>query len=139
MIGRRWVLGGALAAVAVPAGATPGEVAAEVAKVTKGVVPKPGQVKLDLAEMVENGNAVGVTVSADAPAGTRVASLHLFAESNPNPEVFHAVIGPAGVPRLATRIRLATSQTVLAVAVMEDGSCWSDGVTVLVTLAACLE
>lgn len=139
MIGRRWVLGGALAAVAVPAGATPGEVAAEVAKVTKGVVPKPGQVKLDLAEMVENGNAVGVTVSAEAPSGTRVASLHLFAESNPNPEVFHAVIGPAGVPRLATRIRLATSQTVLAVAVMEDGSCWSDGVTVLVTLAACLE
>ena len=141
MIGRRWVIAGGLAAVVVPvgAGATPGEVAVEMAKVTKGAVVKPGQVTLELSEMVENGNAVGVTVSARPPAGTRVASLHLFAEANPNPEVFHAAIGPAGLPRLATRIRLATSQTVIAVAVMDDGTCWSDSVTVLVTLAACLE
>lgn len=139
MIGRRWVLAGGLAAVALPARATPAEVAAEIAKVTKGAAVTPGQVKLDLAEMVENGNAVGVTVSARPVTGSRVASLHLFAQANPNPEVFHAVIGPAGLPRLATRIRLATSQTVVALAVMDDGTCWSDSVTVLVTLAACLE
>ena len=95
--------------------------------------------KLDLAAMVENGNAIGVSVSAEPPPGTRVASLHLFAEANPNPEVFHAVIGPAGVPRLSTRIRLATSQNVVAVAVMDDGTCWTDSVTTMVTLAACLE
>lgn len=139
MIGRRLALGGTVAFLVRPAGATPAEVTAEIAKVTGGRPPKRGQVKLDLAEMVENGNAVGVTVSAEAPPGTRVASLHLFAEGNPNPEVFHAMIGPAGVPRLATRIRLATSQQVVAVAVMADGSCWTDGVTVMVTLAACLE
>ena len=139
MIGRRWMMAGAMVAVALPAQATPAEVAAEIAKVTKGAVAKPGQVTLDLSEMVENGNAVGVTVSATPSAGTRVASLHLFAEANPNPEVFHATIGPAGLPRLATRIRLATSQTVIALAVMDDGTCWSDSVTVLVTLAACLE
>ncbi|MGI4952259.1 MAG: thiosulfate oxidation carrier protein SoxY [Janthinobacterium lividum] len=140
LIGRRHALLATGAAVlAGPARATPVEVAAEIAKVTRGTVLKPGQVKLDLAQMVENGNAVGVTVSAEPPAGTRVASLHLFAEQNPNPEVFHATIGPAGLPRLATRIRLATSQQVIAVAVMEDGTCWSDAVTVMVTLAACLE
>ena len=139
MIGRRAALAGIAVVAALPARATPAEVAAEVAKVTKGAQLQPGRVVLDLAQMVENGNAVGVTVSAEAPAGTSVASLHLFAEGNPNPEVFHASIGPAGLPRLATRIRLATSQQVVAVAVMDDGSCWTDGVTVMVTLAACLE
>ena len=139
MIRRRTALALTVAVVARPARATPDEVAAEMAKVAGGRVPKPGRVKLDLAQMVENGNAVSVTVSATAPEGTRVASLHLFAEGNPNPEVVHATIGPAGLPRLSTRIRLATSQTVTALAVMDDGSCWTDGVTTLVTLAACLE
>ena len=120
MIGRRTLLATGAAVLAGPARATPTEVAAEIAKVTGGTVPKPGQVKLDLAQMVENGNAVGVTVSAEPPPNTRVASLHLFAEGNPNPEVFHATIGPAGLPRLATRIRLATSQQVIAVAVLRS-------------------
>ncbi len=123
-----------------PARATPREVAEQVAKLTGSKTPQPGVVKLDLAQMVENGNAVGITVSADAPEGRRVESLHVFAEGNPNPEVLHASFGPASfAPKLATRIRLATSQTVVAVAVLDDGSCWTDSVTVLVTLAACLE
>ncbi len=141
MIGRRQALTLVGASVlAMPAWATPREVADQIAKVTGGKTPQQGQVKLDLAQMVENGNAVGISVSADAPQGRKVASLHLFAEGNPNPEVVHASFGPAAfAPKLATRIRLATSQTVVAVAVMDDGSCWTDSVTVLVTLAACLE
>lgn len=137
---RRVFVCGAMAAVAVPAWATPGEVATAIAAATKGVAPKEGLVKLELAQMVENGNAVGVVVHADAPQGGRVASLHLFAEGNPLPNVISAWFGPASFSaRISTRIRLATSQTVVAVAVMEDGSCWSDSVTVMVTLAACLE
>lgn len=141
MIGRRQALTLVGASVlAMPAWATPREVADQIAKVTGGKTPQQGQVKLDLAQMVENGNAVGISVSADAPQGRKVASLHLFAEGNPNPEVVHASFGPAAfAPKLATRIRLATSQTVVAVVVMDDGSCWTDSVTVLVTLAACLE
>ena len=141
MIGRRQVvLAGAFALVAMPAQATPREVADGIAALTGGKTPQQGQVRLDLAQMVENGNAVGVSVSADAPAGRTVASLHLFAEGNPNPEVFHAAFGPAAFePKLSTRIRLATSQAVVAVAVMDDGSCWTDSVAVIVTLAACLE
>jgi sulfur-oxidizing protein SoxY len=146
MIGRRRALALAGASVLAvpalvrPASATPREVAEQIAKLTGGKVPQPGRVKLDLAQMVENGNAVGLAVSADAPEGGRVESLHVFAEGNPNPEVVHAVFGPASfAPKLSTRIRLATSQTVVALAVMDDGSCWTDSVTVLVTLAACLE
>ena len=134
------ILAGAFALVATPARSTPRQVADAIAAVTGGKVPQPGQVRLDLAQMVENGNAVGVSVGADAPAGRTVASLHLFAEGNPNPEVFHAAFGPAAFePKLSTRIRLATSQAVVAVAVMDDGSCWTDSVAVIVTLAACLE
>lgn len=130
----------ALPALVRPARATPREVADEIAKVTGGKVPQPGCVKLDLAQMVENGNAVGLIVSAEPPEGRRVGSLHVFAEGNPNPEVLHATFGPASfAPKLSTRIRLATSQTVVVVAVLDDGSCWTDSVTVLVTLAACLE
>ncbi len=145
MIGRRALsLAGAAAlalpALVRPARATPREVADEIAKVTGGKVPQPGCVKLDLAQMVENGNAVGLAVSAEPPEDRRVESLHVFAEGNPNPEVVHATFGPASfAPKLSTRIRLATSQTVVAVAVLDDGSCWTDSVTVLVTLAACLE
>lgn len=145
MIGRRALALASVSALAAPAlvrpaQATPREVADEIAKVTGGTAPQHGCVKLDLAQMVENGNAVGLTVSADAPEGRRVESLHVFAEGNPNPEVVHAVFGPASfAPKLSTRIRLATSQTVVAVARMDDGSCWTDSVTVLVTLAACLE
>ena len=54
--------------------------------------------------------------------------------------MLHAAFGPAAFePKIATRMRLATSQTVVAVAIMDDGSAWSDSVTVIVTLAACLE
>lgn len=127
-------------AVARPAHATPAEVAQEIARVTEGATPRPGRVKLDLAQMVENGNAVGVILSTDPPPGTTIRSLHLFAEANPNPVALHAQFGPAAyAPRLATRMRLATSQNVTALAVMSDGSCWTDTVTVMVTLAACLE
>ncbi len=144
MIGRRLVLGGGGVVLVMPGGApalaTPNEAAAAMAAVKKGAVPQPGRVTLDLAQMVENGNAVGIVVSATPPDGTHVVSLHVFADGNPLPNVVNAVFGPASfAPKLSTRIRLATSQTVTALAVMADGTCWTDGVTVMVTLAACLE
>jgi sulfur-oxidizing protein SoxY len=138
---RRQVLFGAgLMMMAGPAWATPREVEQQIALVTGGKALQPGRVKLDLSEMVENGNAVSVVVSGQPEAGQRVASLHLFAQGNPNPEVFHATFGPASFgPKLSTRMRLATSQTVVAVAAMDDGTFWTDSVSVIVTLAACLE
>ena len=89
--------------------------------------------------MVENGNSVAMTVSVDAPVGD-VRSIDVFAEGNPLPHVMRVRFGPrTGAPRIATRIRLATSQTVIAVAKLADGSCWRDSVDLLVTLAACID
>ena len=75
-----------------------------------------------------------------AEAEPRATDLYLFAEGNPLPRVLHARFGPAaGRTQLATRMRLATSQTVIAVARLEDGTFWTDSVDLIVTLAACLE
>ncbi|MBV8914588.1 MAG: sulfur oxidation protein SoxY [Acetobacteraceae bacterium] len=141
MIARRaFILSGtALLAAPWAARATPAEVAAAIKEVTDGAALKPGRVKLDIPVMVENGNAVGVTVGV-AQEEPRCTDLYLFAEGNPLPRVLHASFGPvAGRTELATRMRLATSQTVVAVARLEDGSFWTDSVDLIVTLAACLE
>jgi sulfur-oxidizing protein SoxY len=51
---------------------------------------------------------------------------------------FH--LGPrAGKAKVSTRVRLADSQKVIAIAEMSDGSFWSDSVNMIVTLAACVE
>jgi sulfur-oxidizing protein SoxY len=122
--------------------ATPAAVAAALKEVVGEAELQRGKVKLDLPLMVENGNVVPLTVSVDAPLSgpDRVLSVHLFAEGNPLPNVAHFHFGPrTGKPRVQTRIRLATSQTVIAVAKLADGSCWTDSVDLMVTLAACLD
>jgi sulfur-oxidizing protein SoxY len=72
--------------------------------------------------------------------GDHVRAIAIFNERNPQPHVITARLGPhSGQAILATRIRLATSQTLLAVAQLSDGSFWSDRALVVVTLAACVE
>jgi sulfur-oxidizing protein SoxY len=103
---------------------------------------KPGKVKLELPSIVENGNTVPLTVSVESPMteADHVESIHVFNQKNPQPYVaaFHLGLraGKAGV---VTRIRLADSQRVVAVARLADGSFWSDSADVIVTLAACTE
>jgi len=121
-----------------PAGATETEVAALIRDLVGDAKLNPGRVKLDIPLLVENGNAVPLTVSVDGP--DRVASIHIYAERNPLPHVANFYFGPhAGPPRVSTRMRLATSQTVRAVAKLADGTCWSDSIDLIVTLAACVE
>jgi sulfur-oxidizing protein SoxY len=122
-----------------PARATPTQVAALIRDLVGDGELHDARVKLDLPVMVENGNSVGMTVTVDAPVAD-VRSIDVFAEGNPLPHVLRVQFGPrAGAPRIATRIRLATSQTVIAVAKLKDGSCWRDSVDLLVTLAACID
>jgi sulfur-oxidizing protein SoxY len=85
---------------------------------------------------------VPVTVSVKSPmsAADHVAAIAIFNERNPLPDVARFTLGPrAGRAQVATRMRMATSQTLLAVAKMSDGSYWSHSVDVIVTLAACIE
>ncbi len=101
-----------------------------------GRQPEAGALKIEIAELVENGNAVPVRVAASQP----VVGLALFTPLNPEPEVLHASFGAAlARPEFSTRMRLARSQRVYAVAKAADGRCWQTGVDVIVTLAACVE
>jgi sulfur-oxidizing protein SoxY len=69
-----------------------------------------------------------------------VKAIHVFNEKNPLPNVVSLYLGPrSGRANVATRIRLADTQTVMAIAELSDGSFWSDSASVVVTLAACLE
>jgi sulfur-oxidizing protein SoxY len=102
----------------------------------------PGKVKLELPSIVENGNTVPLTVSVESPMteADHVESIHIFNQKNPQPYVAAFHLGPrAGKAHVATRIRLADSQRVVAVARLSDASFWSDSADVIVTLAACTE
>lgn len=101
-----------------------------------------GKVKLEVPPLVENGNAVGVAVSVETPtnAGAYVRRIALFNEKNPEADVAVFHLGPrAGRAQVSTRIRLATSQVIAAVAELSDGTYWSSQASVVVTLAACIE
>lgn len=146
LVGRRDVLAGAggLVALAVvtPAAADRPSLAAAVTAFTGGAVPQEGEVTLDVARLVENGNAVPVTVTVESPmtAAGHVRRIALFNEKNPQAEVAVFHLGPrSGLARVSTRIRLATSQRVAAVAELSDGTFRSAEASVVVTLAACIE
>jgi sulfur-oxidizing protein SoxY len=125
-----------------PAEATPAMLASAIRNVVGSANVQTGKVKLDIPPLVENGNTVPMTVSVTSPmtAEDHVRSIHVFVEKNPQPNVGNFVLGPrAGRAQVATRIRLADSQKVVAVAKLSDGSFWSASVDVVVTLAACTE
>ena len=103
---------------------------------------RAGKVRLDVAPLVENGNTVPISVTVDNPmtAADHVTGIAVFNERNPQREVVEFQLGPrAGRAAVSTRIRLATSQQLVAVARLSDGTCWSHSVDVVVTLAACIE
>jgi len=140
--------GGAAVAGAVPvltvrpADATPAMLAAAIRDVVGAAVVHTGKVKLDIPPLVENGNTVPITVSVASPmtAEDHVKSIHVFNEKNPQPNIGNFVLGPrAGRAVVSTRIRLADSQKITAIAHLADGSFWSVSVDVVVTLAACTE
>jgi sulfur-oxidizing protein SoxY len=125
-----------------PAGATPAAMQDAIGTVVGSARVNSGKVKLELPPLVENGNTVPLTVKVDSPmtAADHVRAIHVFTEKNPQPEVVTFRLGPrAGRASAATRIRLADTQTVVAICELSDGSFWSDRADVVVTLAACLE
>jgi sulfur-oxidizing protein SoxY len=103
---------------------------------------EPGKVKLELPPIVENGNSVSLTVSVESPMTTadHVESIHIFNQKNPQPYVAAFHLSPrGGRARVSTRIRLADSQKVVAIARLNDGNFCSDSADIVVTLAACTE
>jgi sulfur-oxidizing protein SoxY len=120
----------------------PGQMEAAIRKVLGEASIRKGKVTLDLPPLVENGNVVPMSVSVDSPMtkDNFVKAIHVFNEKNPQPNVISVQLGArAGKAEISTRIRLATTQKLTAIAEMSDGTCWSDTQEVVVTLAACLE
>lgn len=107
-----------------------------------GAPLQPGRVTLEVAALVDNGNTVPVTIRVDSPmtAADHVREIALFNEKNPQRDMIRARLTPrSGRARVSTRVRLATSQQLVALARMSDGSVWQHTVDVVVTLAACIE
>lgn len=101
-----------------------------------------GRLVLEIPRIADNGNVVPVKISMAGPfaAGSEVKSIHLFSEKNPIPQmaVFHF---PAPVARVEveSRVRLAGTQRVAAVATMADGSLYAATADVVVTVSACID
>ena len=124
------------------AGATPVAMQEAMRSVIGQSAVRRGKVKLDMPPLIDNGNSVPLSVTVDSPMtpGDHVRAIHVFTEKNPLPNVVSVFLGPrAGRAGIATRVRIADTQTVTAIAEMSDGSFWSDSVSVVVTLSACLE
>lgn len=104
-----------------------------ITAMTGGADVTEGGIDLIAPEIAENGNTVPVEVSA--PGAVEIA---LFASGNPTPAVATFKFGPlAGSRSGSTRIRLAKTQDVVAIAKMEDGSFRKASATVKVTIGGC--
>ena len=102
--------------------------------------PSEGRVTLRLPPIAENGNTVPLTVQVESPmtAADHVKAIHILADKNPSPEVASFKLTPAlGRAQAETRIRLGTTQDVVAVAEMSDGSVWMARAEVKVTIGGC--
>ncbi len=100
---------------------------------TGGAELGTGVIELDAPEIAENGNTVPISVSAPG-----AVSIMLLAAGNPVPAVATFNFGPLSAARSgSTRIRLAKSQDVIAVAKMEDGTFQTAQATVKVTIGGC--
>ena len=141
---RTFIAGAALVSVLpfAPARATPEAMAAAIKEVVGDKTLREGKVVLDIPSLIENGNAVPLTVTVDSPmtADDRIKAIHVFNEKNPRPHVYNAWLGPSvAKAEIATRIKLGDSQKIVAIAETSKGEFFSASADVIVTLAACLE
>jgi sulfur-oxidizing protein SoxY len=129
-----------LVAASGPVGATPAEAEAMIAKLAGSTKRNASRVSLKLPQIAENGNTVQFSVAVDSPMTETdyVQSVHVFAEENPTPEVATYHFTPAsGKVDITMRMRLAKTQVVRAIAVMNDGSIYEGRQEVKVTIGGC--
>ncbi len=104
--------------------------------------PRRGRVKLEMPVLADNGNSVPMKVSVESPMteADHVKLIRLVSERNPEREMAVFYLGPrAGAAEITSRVRLAGSQVVTAIAEMSDGSQWMGAAHVQVTLSACVD
>ncbi|SFB98533.1 sulfur-oxidizing protein SoxY [Marinospirillum celere] len=112
-----------------------------VKKFLDGSQPATSGLKLDLPLVSEDGSSVALEVSFEGQlkSGDQLESIHVFSTGNPNPEIieFH-FMDPRVLPKVATRVRLNETQTVIAVAKSREGATWVTEREVRVTVSGCL-
>ncbi|HZQ74201.1 MAG TPA: SoxY-related AACIE arm protein [Burkholderiales bacterium] len=131
-----------LLAQAPPAFAQSADSQALVKRATRGKEARVGKVKLDLPLLADNGNSVPMKVAVESPmtAADHVKTIRLLSERNPEWEMAAFHLGPySGRAEITSRVRLAGSQRVVALAEMSDGSYWMGTADVTVTLSACVD
>ena len=134
-------LGAALIKVE-PGAATPESMRRAIRQVVGEASVRKGKVTIDVPPLVENGNTVALAIEVESPMTPQdhVKAIHVFNEKNPQPHVFSARLGPQnGKAVIATRIKLADSQKIIAIAETSTGQFFSASADVIVTLAACIE
>ena len=112
----------------------------EIKKVVGDRTVQEGRITLDLPQIAENGNTVPIEVAVDSPMTEKdyCKAVHVFADGNPLPDVARFHFTPAsGKAAAATRMRLAKTQNVIALAEMSDGSIFSAQAAVKVTIGGC--
>ncbi|TAM86995.1 thiosulfate oxidation carrier protein SoxY [bacterium] len=122
-----------------PASADPNDVKKWLSTVASGT-PTPGKITIGAPDIAENGNVVPITLSVDSPMTEQsyVKSIAIAADGNPLPGVAIVDLSPAnGKAEVQFRMRLAKTQTVTAVALMNDNSLWSAAKTIKVTIGGC--
>src|SRR5262245_47276109 len=131
-------LGGMIAALAPRlAAAKPEDVAAAIKKLYGDKKIADGKVKLEMPQIAENGNVVPITVSVESPMtdADYIKAVHIFAEGNPIPAVATFYFMPAcGKAACSTRIRMAATQNVVAVAETSAGELFTGKTEVKVTI-----
>ena len=130
----------AFGAGATQAVAASGETEKRIKEFAGGKEIKSGKVSLTTPEIAENGNTVPVSVDVESPMtkDDYVASVMLLADGNPLPGVatFH-FSHMSGEASATTRIRLAKTQNVIAIAKMSNGDVYMDKKEVKVTIGGC--
>ncbi|MEM7777039.1 MAG: thiosulfate oxidation carrier protein SoxY [Pseudomonadota bacterium] len=124
----------------VPALASANAVDDAIAKFTSGKKPTVGKVAVSAPEIAENGNTVPIAIEVESPMTEQdhVTDVLILADGNPNPDVATFHFTPmSGMAAASTRIRLAKTQNVIAVAKMSDGSVFMDKKTIKVTIGGC--
>lgn len=107
---------------------------------TGNKTPQAGRITLNAPEIAENGNTVPISVAVDSEMteDSYVEAVTLLADGNPNPGVATFHFTPmSGEAAATTRMRLAKTQNVVAIARMNDGSVFMDKKLVKVTIGGC--
>ena len=144
-LNRREALAAGVGAFAAELGSAAGpahtmnDYAEQIAKFTGGKMPVEGRVRLDLPELAENGNTVPLSVAVDGPSGegVYVQEILVVAPANPNARMIRFRFSSMSVPEASTRVRLAETQDVIAVARLSDGTFFSASRQIKVTIGGC--